>query len=136
VVHARPQLSRDPLGGVIVGEEQCPICFGELEVRSVTPCMDCGGHPDEQGHLYKHHYNEYQVFPGLNLVLCNFCDVDFGSYSPEHFGPKCKTSPDLSTMQLVRAIRDVRLSQDKFCQECGHRLAFLRFLVAVRAQHS
>jgi hypothetical protein len=59
----------------------CPICYGELEVREVTPCDDCGGRPKELEHFREgmHAYAIYEVFPGLELTLCDFCAVDFAS---------------------------------------------------------
>jgi hypothetical protein len=93
--------------------------------------MDCGAGATEREHFSKHTYAEYEIFPGLNLVLCDFCDVDFGSYKPEYFGLRGR-APDVSKMQFVRDITQPQLVQDKVCPSCERRLPFLRFLVNVR----
>ena len=68
--------------------EQCPLCFSPLESREVTPCMDCGHDPTELQHFAEHchSYAEYRILDSLSLVLCSFCQVDFGSYDPTYFG--------------------------------------------------
>ncbi|NLC23014.1 MAG: hypothetical protein GX776_00855 [Oxalobacter sp.] len=69
-------------------ETHCPLCHHELDIRDVTPCDVCGANPEELSHLAagRHTYSEYEIFPELTLVLCDFCDVDFGSYDPVWFG--------------------------------------------------
>lgn len=64
------------------------MCFGPLDVREAAPCDECGGDPEEIEHfrLGKHTYQRFEVFAGLELTLCNFCMVDFGSYDPTFFG--------------------------------------------------
>src|SRR5262245_56873128 len=110
-------------------ETACPICHGPLEVREVGPCHDCGGSPDELEHFRagKHTYAEYEVFPGLALVLCNFCQVDFSSYDPRYFGLLPRTKIGLGSMRFVRDIHPLQSEKDKYCEQCRHRLRFLRF---------
>ena len=50
--------------------------------------MDCGHDPQELQHFAdcQHTYAENLIFGPLSLVLCNFCQVDFGSYDPTYFG--------------------------------------------------
>ena len=68
-------------------KEQCPICFGRLEIIYAAPCYDCGHDGNEIDHYKegKHTYHEFEVF-GFPIVLCNFCMVNFSSYDPEYFG--------------------------------------------------
>jgi hypothetical protein len=121
-----------------MGTKQCPICYCPLEVRDVAPCMECGGYPDEIDHFLqgKHTYYEYEVFEGLNLILCNFCVVDFSSYDPTFFGLPKGSGIGLGYMIFKRSINNPTLSKDKFCPECGYRLAFLNFLVKARELHA
>ena len=116
--------------------EQCPICFGELETRDCAPCDDCGCDPKEILDLKekKHVYKTYEVYDGFRLTLCNFCDVDFGSYKPEYFGFKDGRKIGFENFNFVRQIDNPEIVKDKFCPECSKRLTFLRFLAAVRAQ--
>lgn len=68
--------------------EQCPICYTTLEVKDCAPCDDCGHLEEEIQHFKKgmHQYNIYEIYHGLKLRLCNFCEVDFGAYDSEYLG--------------------------------------------------
>ena len=96
--------------------------------------MVCGGDPKELEHFKsdKHTFQELEVFPGLNLILCNFCMVDFGSFNPEFFGLEKDARVGYEHMKFVRDINEPRLEKDKFCTNCGCRLKFLNFVSAVR----
>jgi hypothetical protein len=115
-------------------DAQCPLCYGPLEVRDVAPCAECGGRPVEIEHFQKgqHKYAEYEVFPGLNLVLCNFCDVDFGSTDPTFFGLPPSARIGYEKMRHLRDLERPSLGKDKYCPACRHRLAFLRFVARAR----
>ena len=67
--------------------KQCPLCFTELEAREGAPCAECGGHPEELIHFHegRHTFRVYRVFGDLELTLCEFCRVDFGSHDPQLF---------------------------------------------------
>jgi hypothetical protein len=82
------------------------ICFGRLEVRETTPCYDCGAVPEELEHLAqgRHTYAEVRVF-GAQIVLCNFCHVDFHSYKPAYFGRE----KDVQRKRSVLAVWTVTL---------------------------
>ncbi|GDY14445.1 hypothetical protein LBMAG53_33230 [Planctomycetota bacterium] len=114
-------------------ETHCPECFEPLEVRDVTPCQDCGWEPHEREHMAigMHYYCEYEVFPGHQLILCNFCAVDFGSYDETYFGLPRGTRIGYQYMRFIRSI-EPRMGKDKFCNTCKRSLSFLRFLNAVR----
>jgi hypothetical protein len=90
----------------IMQETYCPLCHGELEVRDVAPCDECGAVAEELEHFKsgKHSYAEYEVFPRLKLTLCNFCDVDFGSRDPTFFGLPRSARIGYEFMRLVRPI--------------------------------
>jgi hypothetical protein len=83
----------------------------------------------------KHTYAEYEVFPGLPLVLCNFCQVDFTSADPQYFGLPPRTKIGLGSMRFVRDVHASQSDQDKYCGQCGHRLRFLRFVSEARRVH-
>ena len=116
----------------------CPLCYYPLETRVVTPCMECGGSPKELEHFEKgrHTFHELEVFPELNLVLCNFCMVDFGSFDPTFFGLEEDARVGYERMKFVRDINESSLGRDKFCTNCGYRLKFLSFVAAAREQHT
>jgi hypothetical protein len=121
-------------------ETHCPICFGKLEVRELAPCDDCGAKPDELEHLKqrKHSYTVYEVFPGLELTLCDSCCVDFTSYNPDFFGLPKDTKIGLGTgaLNLIRSLDQPPVQLGKVCTQCGLRLTFARFVVLARKQHA
>ena len=117
--------------------EQCPLCFTPLKVREVAPCMDCGHIPEELQQFVEnqHTYAEYRIFGSLSLVLCNFCEVDFGSYDSAYFGAPPNARLGFEWMSLVRDITPLPHTFDKVCPECHRRLAFLEFVCAARELH-
>ena len=102
-------------------------------MRDVAPCFDCGGDPKELQHLAerKHVYIEVLAFH-LPIILCDFCLVDFSSYDPEYFNRRKGTRLDFSQFTVVRELDSPKIEKDKFCEACGRRLAFLRFVAAAR----
>ena len=117
-----------------MAESHCPICYTALEVREVAPCFECGADRGELEDLAdgEHTYAEL-IALGAPIVLCNFCQVDFSSYDPRYFNRPRGTKLGLGEFQFVREIRDPAPGWDKFCPHCQQRLAFIRFLVQVRA---
>src|SRR5581483_5611969 len=103
-----------------------------LEFRDVAPCWDCGANPGEIDHLAngRHTYAEVRVY-GAVIVLCDFCQLDFGSYAAGYFG-QARRARLGQGLTLVRQISEPRVSKDKYCPNCARRLAFLRFLADVR----
>jgi len=118
-------------------ETHCPLCYQPLEVREVAPCHACGACPGEIDHFRegKHRYAEYEVFPGLQVVLCNICDIEFSQYDPVYFGLPPKTRVGFPKMRLVRKISAPVVERDKYCPSCRYRLAFLRFVQRARELH-
>jgi hypothetical protein len=116
----------------------CPLCFEPLEVRDVAPCMDCGHDPQEVEHARagRHTYAEYRIFGELSLVLCDFCQVDFGSYDPTWFGLPRGTRIGFGERdwQLIRSVSPTT-TRGRCCAACGHRLSFLEFVLQARALH-
>ena len=115
-----------------MAESYCPICYGLLETREVAPCYDCGHDPKELEHLSegRHTYAVMNVF-GVDIVLCSFCQVDFSSYRPTYFG-RASRAHFGRELAFVRDELNPRPTKDRYCPECGHRLAFLRFLAKAR----
>src|ERR1700704_1393575 len=76
----------------IMQPTHCPICYTALETREVAPCWDCGHLPNELAECAagEHTYHEFRAFDSLPVVLCDFCDVDFGSYYASYFGGSAK----------------------------------------------
>jgi hypothetical protein len=114
--------------------EQCPICFSPLEVRDVAPCAMCGAVPVEIDHAREgvHTFAEYRILGDISLVLCNFCQVDMDSIHPEYWGESNTRRIGFADLQLVRQIVDVHVGRDKYCPECGQRLALLAALKKIR----
>jgi hypothetical protein len=99
--------------------------------------MDCGHDPKEldEARAGEHTYAEYRIFGDLALVLCDFCQVDFGSYDPTIFGlPLGKSVGMQRGWQFVRDV-PASIEKGKCCPECNRRLPFLEFMVAARERH-
>lgn len=111
---------------------QCPICSGELHEIQVAPCFDCGHATGEIEECARgeHEYHTFSLWD-QRLVLCDFCDADFGSYYPDYFGLP-ESSPQDYPLELVEIVDSPSISTDLYCPLCKRRLAFLQFLKAVR----
>jgi hypothetical protein len=116
----------------------CPICYEPLEIRDVSPCMDCGCLPTPVDHARSGRtYAEFRIFGELSLVLCNFCCVDFSSYDATYFGLPTGTRIGFGAQgwQFIREVRCV-IAKDKCCTQCNRRLPFLEFLLHARDLHN
>lgn len=115
-------------------KEQCPICYTELEAIECAPCHDCGHLELELKHFKEdlHKYTIYEVYKGLKLQLCDFCDVDFGSYKSAYLGFKDNRRIGYEHFAFVSEVESPALEKDKFCPECQQRLKFLNFLRDLR----
>ncbi len=119
-------------------EINCPLCSGPLEARQMAPCHDCGENPEELEHFRQgeHTYAVFEVFPGLELTLCDFCSDDFSAYNPEFFGLPRQTKLGWEKLKLVRPVDQPAIEMGKVCADCGSRLEFARFVVRARAMHN
>lgn len=105
----------------------CPICSTQLQPIEVAPCFDCGHAPRELDECIRGEH-EYQLFElwGREIVLCDFCDADFGSYYPNYWGLPKGPLPGYP-LRLLRKLENAGIGQDLYCPSCDHRLAFLLF---------
>lgn len=99
--------------------------------------MECGNLSQEIEHALvgKHTYAEMRIFGDLTLVLCDFCQVDFGSFNPEVFGLPKDARLGYQKMQFLRDVEDVRIGKDQVCPSCEYRLPFLKFVARARESH-
>ena len=105
-----------------------------MQERTVAPCFDCGHAESELRELAagEHEYHHFRVF-GQEIVLCDFCDADFGSYYPSHFGLPGETPGAANyDLDLIAKVDHPQPATDFVCERCKHRLAFLTFLAAAR----
>jgi hypothetical protein len=121
-----------------MSDTHCPLCYSELEVIDVAPCMDCGNIPGEIKHALEgqHTYAVFRVFGDLSLVLCELCMLEFALYDPTYFGLPTGAKISLDKMHFLRAIEDAQIRKDKYCPNCLRRLAFLKFVDQARQQHA
>lgn len=114
----------------------CPICSTRLEPRAVSPCFDCGHAPSELEECAQgaHRYYVYAIW-GQEIVLCDFCDADFGSFYPDYFGLPAGPRQRYP-LELVRRAEAPAVSRDLYCPHCKHRLAFLEFVARARAHNA
>ena len=114
-----------------MAREQCPYCAEELEVQEVTPCTDCGAHPEELGHLKagKHTYARYRLGNGPELILCDFCYVDSTSWYPEDYGLPKGTKLGPGEWHHVADV-PAEVVKDKVCPKCYRRRSLFRFINA------
>jgi hypothetical protein len=116
----------------------CPICHSELQVLDVAPCFDCGHRPNEIEECKRgeHNYNEFTVFGKFNIILCDFCDADFGSYYRSYFGFSGEGLVSHNDLKFVREIDPSETpKKDKYCIKCEHRLAFIEFRASAIEMH-
>jgi hypothetical protein len=118
-------------------EKQCPICYTPLAVTDVAPCIACGNKPQEIEHAIagKHTYAEMRIFGELTLILCDFCQVDFGSFDPAFFGLSKDARIGYDKMLYLRTVEKVVIGKDKYCPQCEFRLPFLEFVQQARKLH-
>jgi hypothetical protein len=119
-------------------DSHCPLCYAELEVIDVAPCMDCGHIPLEIEHASEgqHTYAEYRVVGDLSLTLCDLCMLEFGLNDPTYFGLPAGSKLGSDTIRFVPSMEDVQILKDKYCPNCRRRLAFLRFVERARQEHA
>lgn len=84
----------------------------------------------------QHTYQRLEIFAGLELVLCNFCMVDFGSYDPTYFGLPSRSRIGFERMRFVQDVPSPGIGKDKYCTHCKRRLAFLKFVCNARDRHT
>lgn len=110
----------------------CPICSTHLSKRDVAPCYDCGHEESELDECKRgeHDYNVFELW-GYEIVLCDFCDVDFGSYYPEYWGLPPGPLPEYP-LNLLKPVVQPTITTDLYCSSCDHRLAFLQILYKAR----
>jgi hypothetical protein len=114
-----------------MSNQQCPFCFTEMKTIPVAPCWDCG-HELKELLDGEHTYAEFKAFEKEPIVLCDFCDVDFGSYHPEYFGFKSTERLNIiNALELVKGIIEPISGVDLYCSECQHRLKFIKFRMAI-----
>jgi len=109
-------------------DTNCPICCTELLFKKVTPCGECGADDFERNHFKEHKYHEYVLYHELRLVLCDFCDVDFGSHDPTYFAFERGKRIGYEDFELVREVVDIKMVKGKYCPECNYNLPFLKFV--------
>lgn len=114
----------------------CPICDGSMEDIQVAPCFDCGHAPSELEDLRNgaHRYFRYRIWDE-EIVLCDYCDADMGSYFPDYFG--LPEGPVLMQVPLecIAEVESPQAIQEPWCSTCKHRHAFLQFLAAARVHN-
>src|SRR5262245_39594902 len=108
--------------------QQCPVCFGELEVRQVRPCFVCGGWPSAPPSKPEHYFTIRD--DGTSIILCNICWLE----------EVLSNQGELKRRLKIRGQRDLVVAperavpdKDKFCPACNCRLALLE---AMAHRHS
>jgi hypothetical protein len=114
--------------------EFCPVCYAQLAVREVTPCWVCGGEPEEveSARSGEHHYAWLRLGE-RHVLLCSFCQEDFGSDEPTWWQADMRARPGCENLEYVHAVAPQPTVRDKFCDQCGKRLAYLKFIQSAGA---
>jgi hypothetical protein len=104
----------------------------------VAPCAVCSDLPGEIDEFLagKHTYHAMRIFGNLSLVLCNFHQVDFGSFDPTYFSLPKGTRIGLEKMQFALQVQNVGIEKDKHCPSCRYRLSWLEFVAEARELHA
>lgn len=106
-----------------------------MVVKELTPCMDCGWDEFELDHFETHRYNEHEIAFGAKLVLCDYCETDFGSYQKSFFGFKDRQL-DMMDFKFVREVHDKSLRKGYFCPTCNMTAPFLEFVALCRMKNA
>ncbi|MBB4132960.1 MULTISPECIES: hypothetical protein [unclassified Xanthomonas] len=116
--------------------KNCPFCSSTLEAIDVAPCFDCGHATQELEHFSRkeHEYNVFELWD-REIVLCDFCDADFGSYYPDYWGLPDGPLP-IYPLTLLREVDNPSITQDFYCATCKHRLDFLMFRLHAMAHNA
>src|SRR5690348_16755279 len=97
--------------------QQCPVCFGDLEVREVQPCYVCGGWADAPASKPARYFVLRDS--GAPLTLCNICWLE----------EVLADQGDLKKRLGITGDNDLAITAeqptpkiDKFCPTCNRRL--------------
>jgi hypothetical protein len=126
-------MAEDPLP---TDDPACPLCAAGMHWRDVSPCMECGGDPRELKMLddAAHSYHEVLVFGRFPIVLCDFCQIDFGTYPSYFFGLPRQQHLGFNDLHYSGTVQPT-LGQDWVCTSCGYRMAFSKFVQALRKHY-
>ncbi|MEZ5929311.1 MAG: hypothetical protein R3C55_12645 [Parvularculaceae bacterium] len=108
-----------------------------MQKHDVAPCHECGNLNSEIEHFNqrRHTYFLCEPFEGLNVILCDFCWVDFGAIHPEYFGlPRTQISHRLP--HKLRQLDGLKIERDWVCEHCKARQQWLQFVVDCRNKFS
>lgn len=64
----------------------CGQCGEKMEMREVTPCLDCGGLQGEMAEFKNGKRTFFKVGFLDNEVVCDFCLADISNYDPQYYG--------------------------------------------------
>lgn len=111
--------------------QQCPVCFGDLEVRTVEPCFVCGGWPNIPLGEPNGHFTIRD--DGSLITLCNFCWLEevLADQGDLKQRLKIKDAYDL----IVTPDQQPSAKIDKFCPACNRRLALLKIMAYRLSDH-
>ncbi len=103
--------------------QQCPVCFGDLEIREVQPCYVCGGWPNVSPSKPDRHFT-IRDDESL-LTLCNFCWLEEVLSDQGDLKQRLRIKGE---QDLVAAPDRPPPKTDKFCAACNCRLALLKIM--------
>jgi hypothetical protein len=123
----RSQVARSAAEVVSVGQWQCPACYTPLEVRDVTPCLNCGGWPEAVARfLQAAQFTEFRLPCGRAIALCRACELEEFMVAGGWGFRLCPGERlPVNVLQRVRALPTPQLRRDKFRPACNLRLAFV-----------
>ena len=104
-------------------DQQCPVCFGALEVRHVQPCFVCGGWPEVKPSKPDHYFTIRD--DGTPITLCNVCWLEEVLSNQGDLKKRLKIGGE---RDLVVAPERSAPDEDKVCPACNRRLALLEVM--------
>ena len=108
----------------------CPVCYTQLTIVDVTPCIVCGGWDGSVQSFDKDdEFNEYKTTIGTTFILCKGCWIEEmlslqGDLARDLNLPVAKGSA--SGYIQLRSIDSPAIQKDKYCRNCHKRLAYLK----------
>ncbi len=113
-----------------MSQSHCPICYSSIEVRTVTPCLICGGLEDSVTRFDEaSRFTEFRLPDDRLIVLCPACELEeFMVRNGWGYQLIPNETLPINGLQRIRTLENPKLGHDKFCPTCNLRLAFIKLI--------
>jgi hypothetical protein len=118
-------------GSIFMQWSHCPYCYNPLETCAVTPCFICGGWPERiEQFTTEKKFIEYRLPNDHTIILCSGCEVEEfmveGGWGFQMNFPTGRLP--INHLRFTCDVNQPQIGQDKYCNNCYLRLAFMKIL--------